>query len=120
MIAAVDARDQALAEVVAARPHTSSAGLDVIRAWARKGRPFSLNDCRADLHAVGVTGQYAPGGLVMRAIKLRIIRKVGLETSTSRATHGKAIAVQRDRGRFTSTTSAPAPDALFDLEVVQP
>jgi hypothetical protein len=98
-----------------------------------------VNDCRTELTDAGVTGQYAPGALVRRALQLRIIRKVGEETSTSRRTHGKAIAryiaadarvglssliptgevvtvpVQRDHGRFTRTPSEPTTDALFDI-----
>lgn len=129
---AVAERDQVLAEVAAARPRTTEAGLDVIRGWAATGRPFSANDCREELRAVGVTSA-GTGALFKAAIKARVIRRVGWVTSTDVGTHAKPVAryiggdqrtplealtvpVVRDpTGRFTSNEAPHGAVPLFDI-----
>ncbi len=119
-------RDRVLSEVEIAHRQAITDGLGVIVRWAKRGEPFSANDCRDELRSAGVRPS-ATGGLFNAAIKARIIRRVGHETSTDLGTHAKPIAryidagiraplevvtvpVQRDRGRFTASTPSPTTD----------
>lgn len=139
---AVAERDRVLSEVEIAKRRQLEAGMTVLRAWADRGIQFSANDVRAELREVGVTGA-ATGALFSKAVTEKLLRRVGLVRSTDTGTHGKAVQkyigaahasglasliptapagetvtvpVQRDRGRFTRTSSTPTPDALFDIE----
>lgn len=83
-------KDRALSEVEIAKRRVIDAGLDVLREWAAKGRPFSANDARAQLREVGVEASTA-GALYNAAIKAGLIRPIGEEPSTDLSTHHKAV-----------------------------
>lgn len=84
-------RDRVLSEVEVAHRRVIDAGLEVLQRWADRGQPFSANACREELRAVGVE-KSATGALFNAAIKARIIRRVGWETSTDVGTHHKPVA----------------------------
>lgn len=127
---AVQQRDQVLAEVEAAHRAAIDEGLKVLARWAAKGRPFSANQCRAELRAVGVKSA-STGALFNAAIAGKVIRSIGWVTSTDPGTHAKpvnryiaanqrtplealTVPVVRDNGgRF--TTQAPDQEPLFEV-----
>lgn len=129
---AMQDRDQVLDEIAAAKRRIVDAGMEVLREFAAKGRPFSANDARSALRAVGCD-RYTTGAVFKAAEKARIIRSVGAVTSNSRSTHGKAVAryiaadqrtplealtvpVVRDpAGRFTNNDTPSGALPLFDL-----
>lgn len=129
---AFNERDRVLAEVETAKRRVIDAGLDVLRRYAAAGRPFSANDVREQLRAVGVESA-STGALFNAAIKAKLIRRVGWETSTDVGTHAKPVAryiaagqrtplealtvpVVRDNGgRFTNNDTPSGAVPLFDL-----
>lgn len=129
---AVAERDRVLAEVEVAKRRVINAGLEVLRRWAAKGRPFSANDVRAELRTVGVESA-SMGALFNAAKKAKIIRSVGREQSTDIGTHGKDVtryisgdqrtplelltvpAHRSPTGRFTPPAPAGDTPPLFDL-----
>lgn len=129
---ATSERERVLDEVELAKRRVIDAGLKVIEAWAKKGRPFSVNDCRPELRAVGVKGA-STGGLFNAAIAKNLIRPIGSEVSTDEGTHLKPVyryvgsatrtplesllvPVQRSAsGRFTTSTDGSGMDPLFEI-----
>lgn len=134
-------RDRAMDELAVARQRQMDEGIEVLRARAALGKPFSANDVRDELRAVGIESR-ATGGLFYAAIKANVLRKVGRTTSDDPGTHHKDVAtyvagwqpsasivreqppspeeitvpVKRDGyGRFRSTPSAPPETPLLDL-----
>lgn len=123
-------RDQILDEVKVKHAAAIADGMKVLERWARAGQPFSANDVRAELRAVGL-GRWSTGGLFQAAIKAGVLRSVGEVTSNDGPTHAKRIQryvgasysrpteavtvpVQRNRvGRF--STATPAQEPLFEV-----
>ncbi len=101
-----------------------TAGHALIASLAATGRPFTANDCRAQLREYGFT-RFDSGALFQAAKAEGVIRKVGVDVSSDRPSHGAyvrrwigtqhgalatliptretvTVPVQRDRGRFVS------------------
>lgn len=134
-ITAQTERDRVLDEVELAKRRVIDAGLKVIEKWAAKGRPFSANDCRAELRAVGVTSS-ATGALFNAAKTSNLIRAIGAEISTDVGTHKKPIyryvgaatrtplealivPVHRNpQGRFATPTEGSGQTPLFEINEV--
>jgi hypothetical protein len=131
---ALGERDRVLAEVELAHRDAIDAGMEVLRRWAATGQPFSANNVRGELRAAGVRAE-SGGALFNAAIKARLIKRVGAETSTDLGTHAKpvnryigtgarqapvervTVPVQRNRiGRFTSGPDDAGTPSLFDIE----
>lgn len=121
---AEQARDAALIAVGTAHPTALQRALDVIRAWAAKGRPFNANDTRPDMRAANVPTPVI-GRAFMDAARLGIVEHGGYVRSTDRRTHNKPVSVWRapgcgprldqprdDRGRY----DAPIPAGQMTLE----
>ena len=65
-------------------------GLALIAKLARTGRPFSSNDCRRELRDLGFS-RYTTGRLWQLAETDGLIRQVGLERSSDRATRSRVV-----------------------------
>jgi hypothetical protein len=78
--AAEATRDAVLDAVANAHSGALGRALDVIAAWAERGRPFSANDCRADMDAAAVPTPVR-GTAFGHARRRGLIRPVGAETS---------------------------------------
>jgi hypothetical protein len=120
------ARDVVLDAVANAHLGALGRALDVIAAWAQKGRPFNANSCRDDMAAAAV-----PTPVIGRAFadarRRGLIRHTGYVTSTDPGTHARPISQwiatsvpepvmdqsRDDRGRF----DAPLPTGQLALDV---
>lgn len=66
------------------------AGVRIIERLARRGKPFSANDVRDKLRALGF-GRHNTGTLFLHAKQQGVIREVGLVKTSSRPTNGKRL-----------------------------